>query len=420
MIAALASGQGKTILTIALLHHYKSHNLQPFKSGPDYIDPQFHQRLCGIPSVNLDRFMMNDAQLRWLFQKYAQNKLAICEGVMGFYDGIERGTSTYDVAQTLNLPVVLVLDGSGSYSTLVAVMEGILHHRQDHTIKAVIFNRLSSQSHFQLLYDLFTNAFPDIQVAGWISNHLETLESRHLGLDLNELANDKLESITREILANIDLRILESAMDFEAFPAESYPFDRSQGLGKKTLCVVRDENFSFLYRDNMELFSEVFQEVVTISAVKDEPIPKSADTLYLPGGYVETADAYGKIRDSKNFRESLRSFPGRVYAECAGLIYLGEQIDDYPMSGVLPLRFTLQQKRKRLGYYEGHDMIRSSVHRGHAFHYSAPVNPPEGAWELGKPGSERKEWGAWQKESVLGTYLHTMFRAEPKLLENYF
>lgn len=424
MISALASGQGKTILTTALLHHYKSQNLQPFKSGPDYIDPQFHKRISGVVSVNLDRFMMNDEQLRWLFQKYAKDKLAICEGVMGFYDGIERGSSTYDVSRILNLPVVLVLDGSGSYSTLVAVMEGILHHQNDNTIKAVIFNHLSSKSHFQLLKDLFTDAFPDIRVAGWIPNSLESLESRHLGLDLNELSSEKLETLTQSVLEHIDLDVLESVMGFETFPVESYPFERPIGLGHKTLCVVEDDNFSFLYKDNLELFKEVFKEVVSISAVRDETIPQGVDTIYIPGGYVETADAYEKIRDSNRFRESLKQFKGKIYAECAGLIYLGKGIwnekEYYPMADMLELEFELLNRRKRLGYYLACDTIHAYTSRGHAFHYSAPVTPPQGVWELGKPKSSRKEWGAWQKGNVLGTYLHSMFRAQPKLLENYF
>ena len=107
-ISAIASNQGKTILTMALLHHFKD-SVRPFKIGPDFIDPQFHTRICHTPSVNLDTFMMNETQVKWIFNKYSDKEISICEGVMGFYDGMDKGSSAYDLSKLLNIPTVLLL-----------------------------------------------------------------------------------------------------------------------------------------------------------------------------------------------------------------------------------------------------------------------------------------------------------------------
>lgn len=424
VIAALASGQGKTTLTTALLHHFRE-NVQPFKTGPDFIDPQFHRKITGVPSINLDSFMMNKHQLRWLWHRYATGKTAIVEGVMGFYDGEKRGTSTYDVARILELPVLLVMDGSGSYDTLVAVMRGMLAHHKNQTIKAVVFNRLGSASHYGLLRTRFESEFPDIHLCGWIPKNLTPLKSRHLGLDLNELSHKDLEQMSRDVLEHIDLEVLEKAMVFTPTKkVKSYPFESLKPEPKKSLAIVRDENFSFLYEDNVAFLSELFGTVSFISAVDDEAVPSDADALYLPGGYVETADSHERIKDSVRFRESLQHFKGKIYAECAGLIYLGNKIEndgiELPMSGLLDIDFAMQNRFKRMGYYLAEDHVKQQGYSGHAFHYSTVARADEGVWELRKPGSDRCEWAAWQRENVFGTYLHAFFRTQPKLVEKYF
>jgi len=424
MVSALASGQGKTILTSALLSRFKNRDIQPFKIGPDYIDTQFHKRLCGVDSVNLDRFMMDDLQLKWIFDKYARGKISIAEGVMGYYDGIERENSTYDVAKALDIPVVLILDGGGSYSTLVAVMEGILSHKKENTIKAVVFNRLSSKSHFALLQELFLRGFPNIAVLGWIKKDLKPLASRHLGLDLGELDGSAMDEIATATLENINIEALESIMEFSPPTPPIYPFRAPLGLSEKRLCVAYDENFSFLYKDNVEFFKETFKTVDFISASQDEPIPEYCDSLFIPGGYVETSEAYAKIKDSVKFRRSLQNFKGRVYAECAGLMYLGRLVkngdDILPMSAIMDLEFEMKNSRVRLGYYEAYDKISADVFKGHAFHYSDAISDGDAAWELAKPNGKNLKAGGWQKDNFFGTYLHSMFRASPNLIEKYF
>ena len=422
-VAALASGQGKTIFTAALLAHFGKSPIRPFKIGPDYIDPQFHRRLCGVSSVNLDRFLMNDEQLRWMFGRYGRDRFCIVEGVMGFYDGIERGSSTYNVAASIGIPTVLVLDGGGSYSTLVAVMEGVLGHRGGNTIKAVVFNRLSSKSHFALLKDLFEANFPDIAVLGWIKKDLPSVSSRHLGLDLEELSASFLETLCAEVLENIDLESLEKIADCNPKIADGYPFEPAKSQKEKSLAVVYDENFSFLYEDNIQFLREIFGSLEFISATKDEEILPLFDALFIPGGYVETAEAYARIRGSRKFANSLKNFKGKVYAECAGLIYLGKSIlnngEILPMSGILDLEFEMKKSRIRLGYYEACDKISGERYRGHAFHYSDVTSTESAVWELAKPDGKNPKGGGWQKDNFFGTYLHSMLRVSPKLVEKY-
>ncbi len=464
-ISAVASHQGKTILTTALLWYFRG-SVRPFKVGPDFIDPQFHERVCGTPSVNLDTYIMTDEQMRWLFDHYADRKYAVIEGVMGYYDGEDRGCSAYSVSRELGVPTILLLDGSGSYITLSAVLKGMLDYRDDHTIRAVVLNRLSSPSHYALIKKQIEADHPDITVLGWIPRDLPSLRDTHLGLDLEEL--DTIATISREVLEHIDTTALKtltihhppstihhqpSTIDYRPSTIDHssstihhrlstidhrpstidhsssiiqhptstihhpYPFPPIPTIDK-TLAVVHDRNFSFLYHDNLMFLQEVFREVVLVDATRDEPVPEHCDALYLPGGYVETDEAYSRIQNAQRFRRSLtahaRTRP--VYAECAGLLYLGNRVDDKPMAAVLDLDFTLERRFVRLGYYQNGSGV-----RGHAFHYTRPTEATlaKGFDPLRKHPDRPGEAGSWQTGRVRGTYLHTFFRAYPQILDHF-
>ncbi len=150
LISAIASNQGKTVLTTALLYYFKN-SVRPFKVGPDYIDPQFHEVICKTPSINLDTFIMTDTQVKWIYNNYSNKEISILEGVMGFYDGDDKGCSAYSVSKLLNIPTVLLLDGSGSYITISAVLKGLKIYKDDNTIKGIVLNKLSSEMHFTLI-----------------------------------------------------------------------------------------------------------------------------------------------------------------------------------------------------------------------------------------------------------------------------
>jgi len=414
-ISAIASNQGKTILTMALLYHFRE-SVRPFKIGPDYIDPQFHTLICKTPSLNLDNFMMNEKQVKWIYQHYSDKNISICEGVMGFYDGMDKGSSAYDLTKLLQIPTVLLLDGSGSYITISAVLKGLVTYKNDNTIKAIVLNKLSSPGHYELIKNQIEKDFGDaIVVLGWIQKDLESLSETHLGLDLQDTS--KIESISKDVLKNIDIELLTKvASNSKKETIQEYPFEKIEPINKK-IAIVNDKNFSFLYHDNSEFLQEIFQKVVFVDSTKDERIPSDCDVVYIVGGYVESDSNYANIKDSTQFRESLinHAKTKQIYAECAGLLYLGKSVDDKKMSGILDLNFTLHKRFQRMGYYYTSEGI-----KGHSFHYTNIINPPLGVDILSKKENGDGQVGSWEKDKVFGTYLHTMLRSNVGLIRKRF
>jgi len=425
-ISAIASNQGKSILTTALLYHFRD-LVRPFKIGPDFIDPQFHKRVCGTDSVNLDSFIMNEEQVKWIYTHYADKEVAILEGVMGFYDGDNKGCSAYSVSKLLNVPTILLLDGSGSYITVSAVLKGLLEYKPDNTIRGVILNNLSSSMHYMLIKNQIEKDHPNIIVLGWIQKNLPFLSNTHLGLDLKDLS--KIEQISQEVLEYIEMDIFYSINlgigDFspeqceaKAIVSNSYPFPKVVKIDKK-LAIINDENFSFLYYDNLNFLKEVFDEVIIVDSTNDEVIPNDCDMVYICGGYVETPHAYSKIKNSNNFKTSLieHAKTKAIYAECAGLLYLSNAVDDKRMSGILDIDFTLDTRFNRLGYYYNERGV-----KGHAFHYTKPTEKAlESAFDkLSKTSDGQGVFGAWAKDRVFGTYLHSMFRSSIGLIRDRF
>lgn len=415
-ISGTSSNSGKTILTTALLYHFKQ-SVRPFKIGPDYIDPQFHKKVCGTPSVNLDSFIMSEPQVQWLYNHYSDKKVSILEGVMGFYDGDDKGCSAYSVSKLLDVPTILLLDCKGSYITISAVLKGLLTYKDDNTIKAVILNHISSCMHYELIKNIINKDHPNIIVLGWIKKELMSLSDTHLGLDLDDLG--KIKTISKEVLENIDLSLLESFAKNDSFlKNEVYPFEILEKQ-KRNISIVTDENFSFLYHDNLLFLQEVFETVTLINPTLDETIPDDCDIVYICGGYVETKKAYNSIKDSNNFKNSLisHSKTKKIYAECAGLLYLGKNVDEKQMSGILDVSFTMTSKFNRMGYYYNEANI-----KGHSFHYSKVVDEVNGFDILSKKPNGIGKIASWQSknQNVFGTYLHTMFRNNTKLIKNKF
>lgn len=398
-----------------MLYHYKK-SVRPFKIGPDFIDPLFHKKICNTPSVNLDTSIMNKNQVKWIFDRYSDKNISILEGVMGFYDGMDKGSSAYDVTKLLNIPTILLLDASGSYITLSAVIQGLKEYRSDNTIKAVVFNHVSSQGHYELIKNQIQKDFGDeIVCLGWIQSKLESLDSTHLGLDLKDNDINTLEKISSEVLKNIDLEKLEEIIEFGKEKIVEYPFEKTEKL-EKHLAVVNDDNFSFLYHDNLEFLKEVFSKVTVVDSTKDEVIPKDCDSVLICGGYIETDEAYDKYKNSFMFQESLliHAKTKKVYGECAGLILLGNKVDDKKMLGLLNLDFTLNKRFVRMGYYDNDLGI-----TGHAFHYTSILDSPKGEFTLYKKKNQNEVYAAFKEGNVFGTYLHTMLRANFNKVVNY-
>lgn len=398
------------------MYYYKN-SVRPFKIGPDFIDPLFHEKICQTPSVNLDTCIMNEAQVNWLFNKYSDKNISILEGVMGFYDGMDKNSSAYDVTKLLGIPTIIILDASGSYITLSAIIKGLKTYQDGNTIKGVVFNHVASQSHFELIKNQVEKDFDDIEVLGWIQNRLDTLDSTHLGLDLKDNKIEKLELMSKEVLKHIDLEKLEIIAKFKVQKIENYPFDRVEKYDKH-IAIVNDDNFSFLYHDNLEFLKESFSKVTIVNAINNEIIPNDADIVFIVGGYIETKEAYEKMENSNNFKNSLLNHAEQkklIYAECAGLLFLSNRVDDKKMMGLLDLDFTLGKRFYRMGYYENDLGI-----TGHAFHYTRVIDEEKvGEYKLYKKDSSDGTYAAFKNDNVFGTYLHTMLRNNFNKIKKY-
>lgn len=452
IIAAPRSGVGKTLASMALLwalkkeweQHKEIFPLQSFKIGPDYIDGQFHAFITQKPCINLDIFLSQKEGVKQLFSRYARNHTAVIEGVMGFYDSCDKGVSTFDAAQLLELPVLLLIPAGGQSHTLLALLKGLLEFRKNNHIKGIILNHVASETHYFFLKSLIEKEFSSIKVYGYFLKDLPLLASRHLGLDLNLITNGsrktkKFLSVFPQIARNLDIKCIQkdfccgspSHLSLTTNKKENSAFFSTSNIlntaATKHLCIVKDAAFSFAYTDDINFFQEIFQAVSFCSSLQNQKIPATADVLWIPGGYVETKEVYKKLARAKKFRKSLHQFCSQkkpVYAECAGMIFLSEGIQLQKkfkkMAGFIPMRFQLQKSRVRLGYYTTCD--EDCEINGHAFHYSRPLskNSSSACWQLWKNSKQKAEAGAWRFENIFVTYLHIHFRSNPRIVKKYF
>lgn len=369
MLAAGASGSGKTLLTCGLLQAFlqQGEKVASFKCGPDYIDPMFHSRVIGAKSRNLDTFFTKPAVVRHLLAKHtAQMDLAILEGVMGYYDGLGGTTdkaSAYELARETDTPVLLVVNAKGMSLSLVAYIKGFLEYRPDSQIHGVIFNQMSPML-YPRMKALVENELP-VKVYGYVPTVTDcVIESRHLGLVLPHEIQSLRERLKR--LAGI----LEKTLDLDGIRAlaktagsllvpdlaDVHPAFSFRSREKVRIGVAKDEAFCFFYQDNLELLQEMGAELVEFSPLRQAHLPKDLSGLLLCGGYpelfAEELDAQAGMR-----RDILAALADRmpVLAECGGFMYLHEKLEDmhghfHKGVGYLKGKAYRTPKLRRFGY----------------------------------------------------------------------
>ena len=364
MFAATASDSGKTSVTCGMLSLLSEMGLDPcaFKCGPDYIDPMFHRSVLGVDSHNIDLFMCGKQRAKEMFRRYsAGHGACVVEGVMGYYDGVS-GTSLQasacDVAETLDLPVILIVRPKGTALTLAAVIKGMAEFRRPTHIKGVILNDCPKMvySQFATVYEKQTG----IPVLGYIP-HIEDagFKSRHLGLytagEIEDLSM-RIGKIRDAIKEGVDIdRLMKicGSEDIPVDPAGSDPYDT-----KPAVAVAKDEAFSFIYEETLDTLRDHGAEIRFFSPLHDEKIPEDASGLYIPGGYPELyAEGLSK---NAGMRESIRKAAAAkmpLIAECGGFLYLGAKLADHAgvmhdMAGVLPGEAKNGGRLMRFGYAE--------------------------------------------------------------------
>ena len=406
MIAAPTSGSGKTTIArglMALLTE-EGYRVQPFKCGPDYIDTKFHEKVCRRPSINLDTFMATPEHVRQLFEHYGSDAdICIVEGMMGLFDGYarERGSS-YEIARILDIPVVLVVDAKSAAYSMAALLQGFLRFRSDIRFAGVIFNKVGSERHLQMLREVCD----DLQIAclGCLPKS-DALEqgSRYLGLDYSEITGSK--ELVRMLDEHVQWKRLLSAHEITA----RCPRDYGSLPTRLRLVVARNqEAFSFIYQEALD----AFQQPVFFDPEKEVPCLDDADLLYLPGGYPEKhAEALSR---NEACRQAIRDYAergGRIVAECGGMMYLCQSIltdeGEYPMCGVLPYRITARKADRRLSLGYRRFEMDGKEYRGHEFHYSQFLgDTPPSAVQVYNAKGEPVATPVFKYKNVLASYTH--------------
>ena len=364
VIAAPASGSGKTVITLALLRAFARSGLAvaSAKAGPDYIDPAFHAAASGRESVNLDAHAMRGTLIDSLAREQASGaNLLLVEGVMGLFDGAADGSgSTADLAAHLGFPVVLVVDAARQSHSVAALVRGFRDHRDDVQIAGVILNRVGSERHAAMLSDALAKI--GMPVFGAVTRDPTlALPERHLGLVQAGEREDLeafLDTAATRIETACDLAALHEAARQLAPPGEVSDIRspiRLEPFGQR-IAVARDVAFAFAYPHLLEGWRQSGAELSFFSPLADEPPCEEADAVYLPGGYPELHAA--RLAAADGFREGMRAAVARgavIYGECGGYMTLGEELVDgegvsHRMLGLLPLATSFATRRRHLGY----------------------------------------------------------------------
>jgi len=429
ILAAPASGSGKTVLTLALLRHLVHRNVAvaSFKAGPDYIDPSFHAAATGRICPNLDPWAMRTETIdRIASDLFASARLVIGEGMMGLFDGAADGSgSTADLARQLNLPVALVIDAHAQGASVAALAEGFLGHRPDVTIAGIILNRVGSARHELILRNAL-KALP-VPILGAVPrDDVLHFPDRHLGLvQARETAalDDLLDAAGAFIAKHVDVDLLIA----QARPPElRLAAAASQAPLGQHIAVARDDAFSFAYADTIAGWREAGAEISFFSPLANEPPSIHADAVYLPGGYPELHA--GRLSGNQAFHTGLQAAAKRdacIYGECGGYMVLGDGVVDaegtrHAMAGLLPVSTNFSERKLHLGYRDVRlrvDMplgVRGARFRGHEFHY-ATIEAESGAHRLFdcRDGSGEQIGPAGAVIGrVMGSFIHLIDRAD--------
>lgn len=438
LLAAAASGSGKTLITCGILQILKNRGLKvaSFKCGPDYIDPMFHSRVIGTKSRNLDSFFTTPETTRYLMQKNgAESEIAVLEGVMGYYDGlagISTKASAFDVADITATPVVFIVNCKGMSVSVIPYIKGFLEYIENSHIKGVILNQLSP-SLYQRLKDQI-EAQLAVKVYGYVPPLPKLmLENRHLGLVMpDEISNlqNQLQELAQVLTDSLDvdglLTLAGQAPELNASPVR--PESPWQDQQTVRIAVARDEAFCFHYEDNLQLLRELGAELIEFSPLHDQELPPDIQGLILNGGYPELYA--GQLSDNVKLRTEIKAAlaDGLIcLAECGGFMYLHDELEDmegntYPMVGTITGKAYRTSKLHRFGYItlQGGQVFGADVGtvNAHEFHYFDSTGCGT-AFVAKKPLSSRSWRCIHSTATLLAGFPHLYFYSNPEVARSY-
>ena len=421
LIAGTKSGIGKTTVSMGLMSCFS--DVSPFKIGPDYIDGKFHEYVTENKSYNLDFFLMGEDGVRESFLKHHKN-FSIAEGVMGLYDGIDNSLdngSSAHISRILNLPVILIVDGTGRSTSIAAEIMGYQNFDKRVNIIGVIINKISSEKTYEILKEA-VEKYCKIKCFGYIPKIENiSLSSRHLGLveayEVQDL-KEKIEVLKKEFQKTIDIKaIYETAEINLSYKLKNIFSDFKDRYKNIKIGIAKDNAFSFYYNDNIEFLENLGAEIKYFSPLKDEKIPDDVDMLYFGGGYPENYAA--ELENNISMINSIRDFynkNGVIYGECGGFIYLSKKliILDGKEYNFVNLTENIIEMKNRLDIGRfGYINIRYRENlcgKGHEFHYSRikEEGKEKKEFKIEKPNGRKWECGYSSKNLLCG-YPHIHF-----------
>lgn len=431
VIASPRSGSGKTLVTLGLIAALRRRGLSiaPAKAGPDYIDAAILTHVADNSAINLDPWAMGDTSLRnRAYVHCLAHDLLLIEGVMGLFDAAADGRgSTADLAATLNLPVVLVVDAEKQSHSVAALVHGFATFRQDVEIAGVILNRVGTTRHERLLVDALKPL--GLPVLGALPRRESLyLPERHLGLVLPNEIN------ALETIVSTAAEAIETYLDLNRLVALSAPVAVTDApataslppLGQR-ISIARDEAFSFIYQHLIQSWQAAGAELSFFSPLADESADANSDSVFLPGGYPELHGL--TLANANRFHAGLCAARDRgalIYGECGGYMVLGETLTDasggtHPMSGLLPISTDISRPKRALGYRRlSHASQLPWPHHllGHEFHYSSGSAGDPLFTATDAVGAELAPMGAVVGR-VMGSYAHVIDAARDLLTEGH-
>ena len=428
IIAAPASGSGKTTLTLALLKCLRERGVAVAsgKAGPDYIDPAYHTAASGRTCHNLDSWCMSRETLGFLVQELTRDAtLVIVEGVMGLFDGAPDGSgSAADLSRLTGWPVVLVVDAAGMAASVAPLVHGFANHDPDVVVAGVIFNRVGSVSHGDLLRRAMAHS--EIPVLGCVTRSADlTLPDRHLGL-VQAREHPDLEGFLGRAARHVDALV---------------DIDSLIGVGRATtltghknscplpplgqhIAVARDDAFAFCYPSVLDAWRRAGCSIELFSPLANELPSASADAIYLPGGYPELHA--NRLAQASKFCNALRQSAKQgkvIYGECGGYMVLGRSLIDangvtWPMLGLLPLETSFETRKLHLGYRQvqlsGDTVLgrAATMYRGHEFHYASVVaqDNAEALFEATNANDKPLGRSGLRSGKIMGSFIHLVDR----------
>ena len=444
VIAGVRSGVGKTTIATGIMGALtrRGYAVQPFKAGPDYIDPSYHQVACGVPSRNLDTWLLPHPTVLELYGKASSKRqISVVEGVMGLFDGhssLDEEGSTAQLAKLIGAPVILVADASKVARSVAAEVLGYQQFDPALNVAGVILNGVASDRHLEFCQPQI-EATTGLPVLGYLPRRAEFEQpERHLGLIPTvegTVARQWYDALIAQIEETIDVGRIAELAGMCASPAPSadapqvYPLE--QQPRRAIIAVAQDKAFNFYYQDSLDLLEAWGAEIAPFSPMEDTSLPEGAGGVYLGGGFPELFAA--ELSANRPMLDSIRQAAEQgvpIYGECGGLMYLGRSLTGfdevaYPMAGLVPAVSAMSQSRLSLGYREveaqadGPLLSYGQRVRGHEFHWSTLEQPPQDNESVYRVVNQGGRPDGFRAGSVWATYVHVHLGSGPGLASRF-